>query len=177
MQQYSSSYESTNGGIKLLKECLEVFRCMYEECGEALILDNYTPKDGTYCLIQMKDGIFEKIKQLDIQYDKKAKTVLGQEEGEVYKDICYYDYYSRLTSMNKHMGIKIIHSNNYLSLAVKKESIKEGKLTKEIFDRYYDLMKKTEGKYTDLKGKKLYEQVEETEESIYTDGEHNIIFY
>ena len=38
-------------------------------------------------------------------------------------------------------------------------------------------MKKTEGKYTDLKGKKLYEQVEETEESIYTDGEHNIIFY
>ena len=94
---------------------MEVFRCMYEECGEALILDNYTPKDGTYCLIQMKDGIFEKIKQLDIRYDKKAKTVLGQEEGENYKDICYYDYYSKLIDMNKPMdSAKIIQSNNYL---------------------------------------------------------------
>lgn len=142
---------------------MEVFRCMYEECGEALILDNYTPKDGTYCLIQMKDGIFEKIKQLDIRYDKKAKTVLGQEEGENYKDICYYDYYSKLIDMNKPMdSAKIIHSNNYLSLAVKKESIKEGKLTKNIIDSYYTLMKQPVEKYKKPKAKNLYEQVEKS---------------
>ena len=145
----------------MLKECINIFEYMYREEGESLILDNYVPKDGTYCLIKFENNIFEKIKQLDIRYDKKTKKISGKEELDTYQDICYYDYYSKLIDMNKPMDTsKIIHSNNYLSLAIKKESIKEGKLTSSIIDAYYTLMKNPTEKYKKPKAKKLYKEVE-----------------
>ena len=44
--------------------------------------------------------------------------------------------------MNKPMDPKkIIHSNNYLSFFVKKDSILSGKLTEEIIEGYYSTLK------------------------------------
>ena len=44
--------------------------------------------------------------------------------------------------MNKPIDSKkVIHSNNYLAFAVKKESIVTGKLTEVIIDNYYDTLK------------------------------------
>ena len=42
-----------------------------------------------------------------------------------------YDYYSKLVDMNKPMDTtKTIHSNNYLSVFIKKENIKKGNIKK-----------------------------------------------
>ncbi|MCS4473106.1 hypothetical protein JQ038_17150 [Clostridium botulinum] len=39
---------------------------------------------------------------------------------------------------------KIIHSNNYLSFFVKKESVVNGKLNEKIIDDYYEILKNPE---------------------------------
>ena len=57
---------------------------------------------------------------------------------------------------------KVIHSNNYLSLAVKKNSISEGKLTREILEKYYEILENPIQKYEKKrKARRLYEEVEQ----------------
>ncbi|WP_053241489.1 hypothetical protein [Clostridium sp. DMHC 10] len=54
----------------------------------------------------------------------------------------------------------MIHSNNYLSFFIKKDSIKE-KLTEDIIDTYYDILLNPMKKYEKDKNKKsMYEEVE-----------------
>ena len=65
--------------------------------------------------------------------------------------------------MNKPMDSKkVIHSNNYLAFAVKKESI-TSKLTETIIDNYYDTLKNPlEAKYKKSKeASKIYQKFEE----------------
>lgn len=63
--------------------------------------------------------------------------------------------------MNKPIDSKVIHSNNYLSFAVKKESI-TSKLTEAIIDNYYDILKNPlEKKYKKSKeASKIYQNFE-----------------
>lgn len=57
---------------------------------------------------------------------------------------------------------KIIHSNNYLSLFIKKESLTNGKLTNEIIDNYYEVLSNPDIKYSkSKKAMKIYKTVEE----------------
>ncbi|MDO5010884.1 MAG: type I-B CRISPR-associated protein Cas8b/Csh1, partial [Intestinibacter bartlettii] len=56
---------------------------------------------------------------------------------------------------------KIIHSNNYLSFWVKKDSIQNGKLTDDIIDNYYDILKDPLKKYqAKPKARGIYKEVE-----------------
>ena len=76
--------------------------------------------------------------------------------------------------MNKPIDSKkVIHSNNYLAFAVKKESIVTGKLTEVIIDNYYDTLKNPlEKKYKKSKSKeasKIYKNFEEEYSAV--DGE------
>ena len=120
----------------MLGECLEIFRSYTEEERENEILKNYIPKDGTYILVMENGEAFV----ADIKLDKKTGQMSKSAGG--YEDFCYYDYHSNLVSMNKPLDTnKVIHSNNYLSFFVKKESILNGKLTKDIVDEYYDILK------------------------------------
>lgn len=149
-------------GDGMLQEALEVFKQQLQnENGERLVLDAHIPKDGTYRLIEMSEGEWRIKKTLDIIYDKKKEALVGTADGD-YRLIQELDYYSKLVEMNKPIDSKkVIHSNQYLSLAVKKESIALGKLTNEILKGYYDILKNPISKYENkVKAKQLYESIE-----------------
>ena len=124
-----------------------------------LILDEYIPADGSYIIVDAEG----KIKNYqDIKLDKKKRgTSEAVVKGSYFKEICFYDYHSKLISMNKPIDSKVIHSNNYLSFAVKKESI-TSKLTEAIIDNYYDILKNPlEAKYKKSKeASKIYQNFE-----------------
>lgn len=50
----------------MLKECLDVFKKIYEEKGESLILDTYVPAEGSYVLVD-RNGAIKEIKELPKQ--------------------------------------------------------------------------------------------------------------
>ncbi|MCI6019829.1 MAG: type I-B CRISPR-associated protein Cas8b/Csh1 [Clostridiales bacterium] len=147
----------------MLKECIEVFENQLAEAGEGedLILDTYIPADGTYLIID-KNG--QRQCTVEIKKDKKTKEI--DRSSQNFPVICFYDYQSQLISMNKPMdGKKIIHSNNYLSFFVKKDSIVSGKLTDEVIDNYYETLKNPmQKKYKNSKEAcKIYELYEKQE--------------
>lgn len=147
----------------MLKECLEVFECELKRAGEGdkLILDSYIPADGTYLIVDKNGNPGEPI---EIKLDKKTRTV--NRTSPYFKKICFYDYHSQLISMNKPMDAKkVIHSNNYLSFWVKKDSVVSGKLTNDIIDNYYEVLKDPVGqKYKNSKqASQIYELFEAEE--------------
>lgn len=144
----------------MFEECLDVFKRELEDDNN-LILDEYIPADGSYIIVDAEG----KIKNYqDIKLDKKKRgTSEAVVKGSYFKEICFYDYHSKLISMNKPVDSKkVIHSNNYLSFAVKKESI-TSKLTETIIDNYYDTLKNPlEKKYKKSKeASKIYQKFEE----------------
>lgn len=155
----------------MFKECLDVFTEMLKH-EDNLILKGYIPADGSYIIVK-QDGT---VKNADINFDKKTKETrsLICTDDTLLSDICFYDYHSKLISMNKPIDSKkVIHSNNYLAFAVKKESIVTGKLTEVIIDNYYDTLKNPlEKKYKKSKSKeasKIYKNFEEEYSAV--DGE------
>lgn len=146
----------------MLQECLEVFEKLIKEKGDRVIIDAYVPKDGTYQLVEITDSGFQIINTLEIFYDKKKDFIEGSTEDD-YRFISMLDYYSKLVDMNKPMdSSKTIHSNNFLSFAVKKESIQSQKLTREIIENYYQILKYPGTKYEKKKKSKiLYDNLEE----------------
>ena len=141
----------------MFKECLDVFSEMLKH-EDNLILKSYVPADGSYVIVK-KDGT---VKNADIKIDKKTRD-LNCTDDTLLSDICFYDYHSKLISMNKPMDSKkVIHSNNYLAFAVKKDSITT-KLTGAIIDNYYDTLKNPlEKKYKKSKeASKIYQKFEE----------------
>lgn len=141
----------------MFKECLDVFLEMLKH-EDNLILKGYVPADGSYIIVK-NDGT---VKNADIKFDKKTRD-LNCTDDTLLNDICFYDYHSKLISMNKPIDIKkVIHSNNYLAFAVKKESITT-KLTEAIIDNYYDTLKNPlEKKYKKSKeASKIYQKFEE----------------
>lgn len=146
----------------MIKECLESFKSELNEKGDKLILDNYVPADGTYIIVTPKNDSFEVKKEVvNIKLDKKTRTV--DKSSNYFSKLCTYDYNSKLVDMNKPIdGKKIIHSNNYLSFFVKKESFSNGKLTNEIIDGYYDILLNPYVKYSKSKANthEVYESLE-----------------
>lgn len=150
----------------MLQDCLEVFEAFEKkQKGEAgdeqdIVIDRYVPKDGTYILVNLQNGTVSA--PIDIRYDKKTRELEGK-TNSLYRHIQFYDYYSSLIDMNKPIdGKKVIHSNNYLSFFVKKDSIVSGKLTKEIIAGYYGVLENPLKKYQGKKRtKELYDAAEE----------------
>lgn len=92
------------GGDSVLKDCLEIFHEELDRIAEKtgdedrLILDEYVPADGDYLLVK-RDGTIE---MCSIKLNKKTRMVEKKSsETEVYDEICFYDYHSRLVSMDK----------------------------------------------------------------------------
>jgi len=143
----------------LIDEALEVFRKIYDKEGEELVVSKHIPKDGTYILVNIKSGKI--IKTLNISYDKKTKKVDG-ELNQYYDYFRAFDYYSNLVDMNKPMDSKkTIHSNQIYSFFIKKESIRENKLTKTIIEGYKKNLLNPEEKYNSKEGKELYKNIAE----------------
>ena len=65
---------------------------------------------------------------VDIKYNKKNKELSGK-SNMYYFDICSMDYNSKIIDMNKPIDkSKIIHSNNFYSFFIKKDSLTSNKL-------------------------------------------------
>ncbi|MBC2456528.1 type I-B CRISPR-associated protein Cas8b/Csh1 [Clostridium beijerinckii] len=150
----------------MLKDCLEVFKTLLDMNGDEFIMDSYIPADGTYVLVEPKNDSFEIRETIDIRLDKKTKEISGKSNSN-FKKICNYDYNSTLDIQKALDRKKVIHSNNYLSFFIKKESLTNGKLTDEIIDNYYEVLSNPLMKYSksnDLKSKnatRIYRTVEE----------------
>lgn len=147
----------------MLQECINVFKSQLQQPnGETLILDQYVPKDGSYYLITRKaDHTFELDEPLEISYDKKKKEIIGAMD-ERYEFIKFLDYNSKLLEMNKPIDPKKqIHSNNYLTFFVKKDALKDGKVTKEIIEGYYKILEDPTLKYKKGNARKIFDKTVE----------------
>ena len=143
----------------MIDEALEVFKKIYDKEGEKLVVNKHIPKDGTYILVNIKSGKI--IEKLNISYDKKAKKVDG-EFNQYYSYFKAFDYYSNLVDMNKPMDPKkTIHSNQIYSFFIKKDSIRENKLTKSIIEGYKKNLLNPEEKYNSKEAKELYKNIAE----------------
>ena len=141
----------------MIDEALEVFKKIYDKEGEKLVVNKHIPKDGTYILVNIKSGKI--IEKLNIFYDKKSKKIDG-ELNQYYGYFRAFDYYSNLVDMNKPMDPKkTIHSNQIYSFFIKKESIRENKLTKAIIEGYKKNLLNPEEKYNSKEGKELYKNI------------------
>lgn len=154
----------------MLKECLEVFGEVLEQGrqnGKDIILDSYIPADGTYIFVDRQGNIKDII---EIKLNKKTREI--ETNNTDIKELCFYDYHSQLVSMNKPVdGKKVIHSNNYYSFFVKKDSIVTKKLTETIIDGYYEVLRNPlRQKYQKSKeASKIYELFETSEGGVLTE--------
>ena len=164
----------------MINEALEVFKKIYDKEGEELVVSKHIPKDGTYILVNIESGKI--IEKLDIAYDKKNKKIDG-ELNQYYSYIRAFDYYSNLVDMNKPMDSKkTIHSNQIYSFFIKKDSIRENKLTKSIIEGYKKNLLNPEEKYNSKEAKELYKNIanklpeieKETVEKIFLWIETNV---
>ena len=159
----------------MIDEALEVFKKIYDKEGEKLVVNKHIPKDGTYILVNIKSGKI--IEKLDISYDKKTKKIDG-ELNQYYSYFRAFDYYSNLVDMNKPMDPKkTIHSNQIYSFFIKKESIKENKLTKAIIEGYKKNLLNPEEKYNSKEGKELYKNIAEKLPKIEKDIVEDIFLW
>lgn len=138
----------------MLRECTEIFKEQLQQ-NSNLLFDSYIPSNGTYLIVKADGTLCEPV---EVELDKKSGQI--SRTNRYFGQICQYDYYSRLIDMNKPQdNKKIIHSNNYLSFFVKKESFLNGKMDIEAIDRYFDAVSHPELKY---KGQtlKIYQMLE-----------------
>ena len=153
----------------MLKDCLEIFneemKRAKEKTGEEerLILDRYIPEDGDYIIVG-KNG--EIRSHTIIKLNKKTRRL----EQTPPPELLFYDYHSRLVSMQKPIASKMILSNNYYSFWIKWENLKNRKLDEKIIDGYFNKLKNPEEKYKKPKDRKMYdyiaEQIGEIQETV-----------
>ncbi|EUB36151.1 hypothetical protein [Fusobacterium sp. CM1] len=159
----------------MIDEALEVFKKIYDKEEEKLVVNKHIPKVGTYILVNIKSGKI--IEKLNISYDKKAKKVDG-EFNQYYSYFKAFDYYSNLVDMNKPMDPKkTIHSNQIYSFFIKKDSIRENKLTKSIIEGYKKNLLNPEEKYNSKEAKELYKNIAEKLPKIEKDIVEDIFLW
>lgn len=147
-----------------------MFEKQLQREGDRLIIDSYIPKDGIYLIVKKSGDSFELDKEfINIKLDKKTGVLNGGSYAD-FPVVKEWDYHSKLIDMNKPVdGKKVIHSNNYLTFFIKKESLKEGKLTDEIIDNYYNTLNNPMLKYTKTNQRNIYAKVQENLGEVNTD--------
>lgn len=128
----------------MLKDVIKIFEKEYmkgstPENQDYFITKEHIPADGDYILLrETEDGYVEE-DRLKIKYDRKTKTI---EKTNPYFDFVQYaDYLSRYLESNKAINDKNIHSNNYLTLFIKKENLFNGKINADTLSNYYEVFK------------------------------------
>lgn len=144
----------------MLSQALEVFKKQYKIQKDSMILGEYIPADGDYVIVEPIENGFRVEETVKIKLDKKTKKI--DRTNRFFEFICKADYNSKLLDMNKPMdSTKVIHTNNYLSFSVKKESLTNGKLTNETIDNYYKVLEEPLLKYAKKsKAIELYNSIE-----------------
>jgi len=109
----------------MIYDILDVFKKLYKEKGDKLILDNYLLKDGLYVKIKNNSDIeyyvFKNNKKEEIK--ENCITDLNDNiKSTMYQWFKERDYYSVYLNSNKAFDDKKIHNINYFSLFFKLES-------------------------------------------------------
>lgn len=145
----------------MLRDCQRIFEEVYKKEGDALLIDEVIPKEGTYLLVKIEEEGIKTEQIVEISFDKKTKECHYSVHGSK-RLIRTFDYYSSLLEMNKPIdSSKCIHSNNFLSFAVKKESILNKKLKKETIENYYETLRNPREKYAKKQAGELYDEIEQ----------------
>jgi len=145
----------------VLNDCISIFEKYAGADTDKMVLDNYALDEGFYLILEEDSEGFKEKEYIEVIKDKKTKKLNISDAKQ--REISEMDYYCRLVDMNKPVDSKkIIQSNNFLSFWVKKESLTNGKLTDEIIDNYYDILRDPSIKYSKSKqDKELYKIIEE----------------
>jgi len=141
----------------MIEELVGKFGEAYKQAGDALITDSYVMKTGIYIRIDDKGNI--KDRQI---YNRKD----GRIDNESYDWFAKRDYLSDLLDMNKAIDPKKkIHSNNFLSFYIKKDTvIGNKKISKdelnERIKEYYKILLNPMEKYAGKKkSRELYHSI------------------
>lgn len=102
------------------KDLIDIFNVQYNAKGEKLITDNYTLADGTYIMVSTDGNI-----KYQKEFDKKVSQIIEFEE------FITRDYLSKYLDSDKAVANKNIHSNNYMSFFIKKETLDLEKFLKK----------------------------------------------
>ena len=102
------------------KDFIDIFNVQYNAKGEKLITDNYTLADGTYIMVNTDGNI-----KYQKEFDKKVSQIIEFEE------LITRDYLSKYLDSDKAVANKNIHSNNYMSFFIKKETLDLEKFLKK----------------------------------------------
>lgn len=146
------------------KDLIDIFNVQYNAKGEKLITDNYTLADGTYIMVNTDGNI-----KYQKEFDKKVNQIIEFEE------FITRDYLSKYLESNKSIEkSKLIHSNNYMSFFIKKETLNLEEFAKkkkkanikefilECIDDYFNVLENPKNKYSKKKeALKLYKEIEE----------------
>jgi|GEM_PF-109612 len=149
----------------MMQTFIEIFDKKYQREDEKTVTDNYVLSPGLYYIVDLETGKKES-KIIDKKYENSGEII--------YRKLAFYDYNSKLLTMNKPIDSKkIIHSNNYLSFFVKGEQSAEhqdisffadngkSKLKQKNIEEYYKILSNPSLKYEKKKEQKLiYEQYE-----------------
>lgn len=144
----------------MFDEALEVFESIVKSEEEQWQYDNFIPAPGTYVLLNIEDD-FSVRNIFNIgKPDKKNEGIPGDTNRD-YGFVSFLDKNSKLITMNKAVDTgKIIHSNNFYSFFVKKESVVTKKLDNKNIDGYYDILANPYLKYKKNNAKQIYGEVE-----------------
>lgn len=143
----------------MLADAIRIFEKQYQRYGDAIIIDSYIPDDGEYIIVDINEDNFQILDRVPIKQDKKTRDI--DRSNQYFDFIRQADYMSKYLESNKAISDKNIHSNNYLTFFVKKENLHNGKITNEIIEKYYDILRNPLKKYTKPKAKTLYQSFEE----------------
>lgn len=124
-----------------------------------LITKDYIPEDGDYIILDETESGFEELDRIKVKMDKKTRSV--ETTNPYYDFIRAADYMSRYLESNKAIADKNIHSNNYLTLFLKKENLFNGKINEKVLSGYYEVFKDPYKKYSKPKLKAAYKTLEE----------------
>ncbi|KGM94301.1 CRISPR-associated protein Csh1 [Clostridium novyi A str. 4552] len=146
----------------MLKQAVDYLLSNYSEDKiDKFIAKNYIPDDGEYIILKETEDGFSELERVEIKKDSKTKEI--DTTGFMNFDfMSIADYLSKLIDMNKPIDSKkVIHSNNYLTFFIKKDSVSSGKLNNEIIHNYYKVLRNPSSKYSKSKEKlKMYEEAE-----------------
>jgi len=105
----------------MVYDILEVFKKLYHEKGDNLILGAYTLKDGLYVKID-RDGKCKYFEAKTVKKEKVFADIDGREDSQAHAWFKEVDYYSAYLNSNKALFDKKIHNINYLSFYFKAEN-------------------------------------------------------
>lgn len=149
----------------MLRETAQIFEKEYSDKSrdddkDYMISVNHIPEDGDYVLLEEFEDGYREFERIVVKKDKKTRQV--ETTNPYFSFIRSADYISRYLESNKAIKDKNIHSNNYLTLFIKKENLFNNKINNNALTEYYEVFRAPyNSKYKDYPIRASYEAAEQ----------------